>query len=357
MIQADLSRILIIKPSSLGDVAQALPVAWALRALRPRSRIDWLVIPSCAGIPDGLEAIDNVVLFDRKLFGRMWRSGRALAAFVGFVRRLRATRYTTVIDLQGLLRSGIISRLSGAETRIGLGDNREGAGRFYTHTVPVPPGEMSSVDRYMLAAEALGAPVGAPRRFDLPIADDNRLAATRLLSAHGRPAFQPYVVLVPGARWPTKRWPAEKWAALIRRIRVDLDLVPVVVGGPDERGTIERIVQLDCGPLVDLVGRTDLKTLCAVLQEAQATVTNDTGPMHLASAAGCPVVAIFGPTSVRRTGPYGAGHVLLEGRAECAPCFQRQCRWADSKQEMQCLLNIGVDEAFSGLRRLVEAGR
>lgn len=356
MIQADLSRILIIKPSSLGDVAQALPVAWALRALRPRSRIDWLVIPSCAGILDGLKAIDNVVPFDRKRFGRMWRSGRALASFVGFVRRLRAARYTTVIDLQGLLRSGIISRLSGAETRIGLGDNREGAGRFYTRIVPVP-GEMSSVDRYMLTAEALGAPAAAPRRFDLPIGDDDRHAAARLLADHGRPPFQPYVALVPGARWPTKRWPADRWAALIRRIRVDLDLVPVVVGGLDERAIIERIIQLDCGPLVDLVGRTDLKTLCAVLQEAQATVTNDTGPMHLASAAGCPVVAIFGPTSVRRTGPYGAGHVLFEGRAECAPCFQRQCRWAGSEQEMQCLLKIGVDETFSGLRRLVEAGR
>ena len=273
-----------------------------------------------------------------------------------FVKRLRSARYTTVIDLQGLLRSGIFARLSGARTRIGLAGSREGASRFYTHIIPVA-GEMSSVDRYMLAAEALGAPADEPRMFGLPINDDHRLAASRLLGDHGLPEGRAYVALIPGARWDTKRWPAEKWAALVRQIRGDLDLVPVVVGGPDERATIERILALDCGPLVDLVGRTDLKSLWAVLEGAEAVVTNDTGPMHMASAAGRAVVAIFGPTNVRRTGPYGEGHVLLEGRADCAPCYGRECRWAGGADDLICMRRIGVDEALAGVRRLLGARR
>ncbi len=353
MIQADLSNTLIIKPSSLGDVIQALPVAWALRALNERARIDWMVMPGCAGVLEGLEPINEVVLFDRRRYGRMWRNPAALADFAKFVRRLRKARYTTVIDLQGLLRSGLLAWLSGARTRIGLAGAREGAGRFYSHTVPVP-GEISSVDRYMLAAEAVGAEAGQERQFDLSISPQHYQAACDLLTDHGFNSRQQYVVLVPGARWASKRWPVESWASLIACIRRDLDMVPVIIGGPDERQTAEQIRALDCGPVIDLVGQTSLKVLAAVLEGARVVVTNDTGPMHLASAVGRPVVAIFGPTNVHRTGPYGAGHVLLEGRADCAPCYSRECCFAGGAEELVCLRRITVGEVVESLNRLRE---
>lgn len=350
----DLTRTLIIKPSSLGDVIQALPVAWALRSRHPGIRIDWLAMPACAGVVERLGAIDHVMLFDRRLYGQVWRSPRAMLSFAWFVARLRRRRYTAVLDLQGLLRSGFLAYASGAPWRIGLSDAREGADRFYNRTVAVPAGVMSAVDRYMLAAEALGVPPGAERRFDIAIPGAIAVASRNLLADEGLAEGRPYVVIVPAARWATKRWPEERFAAVAQRIDEQLGLVPVVVGAPAEREIASRMRQMRGGRFVDLVGRTDVKTLAAVLRGAECVVTGDTGPMHLAAAVGRPVVAIFGPTDVDKTGPYGPGHVVLMDRADCARCERRSCLWEGQKHELMCLRNISVDDVFEAVRRMIE---
>ncbi|NIA21374.1 MAG: lipopolysaccharide heptosyltransferase II [Anaerolineaceae bacterium] len=342
----DLSRILIIKPSSLGDVIQALPVAWAMRELCPKSRIDWLVTPGCAGVVEGLEAIDHVVVFDRNRFGRMWRSPLTLCAFAWFITKLRRPRYTAVIDLQGLFRSGFLAWISGARQRIGLAGSREGADRFYTHIVKLPAEEISSVDRYMRAAFYLGASHQTRRRFDIQIPRRAEAEARRVLAEQGLENGKPYVVLVPGARWLTKRWPEERFAALANQLHEKLGYGAVLVGGPGDCDISDRMRNLRGRHLVDLIGRTDLKTLAAVLQRAECVVTNDTGPMHLASAMGRPIVAIFGPTNVNLTGPYGRGHTMLAERADCAPCYRRACLWEGRQEELLCQRSISVDEVF-----------
>ena len=359
----DLSRILIIKPSSLGDVIQAMPVAWALRELCPQSRIDWLVMPGCDGVLEGLKPLDRLLLFDRRLYGQMWRSPRSLASFGWFLSRLRAGRYTATLDLQGLFRSGFLAWASGARVRIGLSDAREKADRFYNRIVPVPPVAMSSVDRYMLMAEALGVPRGAPRRFGIAISQEHRAEARRLLeqpaTGHGQEpgaqavAKQRYVVLVPGARWVTKRWPEERFAAVAQRLDEGLGLVPVVVGAPSEREISERMRRMRGGRMIDLIGRTSLKTLAAVIEGAECVVTGDTGPMHLAAALGRPLVALFGPTNADLTGPYGSPSILLMDRADCARCGQRSCTWQGGKHELMCLRNISVGDVVDAVRRLL----
>jgi lipopolysaccharide heptosyltransferase I len=348
----DLSRILIIKPSSLGDVIQAVPVAWALRGLAPQARIDWLVTPGCAGVVESVGCIDHVVPFDRHRYGRMWWNPAALGSFAAFVLKLRRTGYTTVVDLQGLFRSGFLSWASGAATRIGLSDAREGAGRFYTTVVQVPAAPISAVDRYMLAAAALGTAADGPRRFDLTMAEDTAAEARRILADEGLKDGQRYVVLVPGARWPTKRWPEERFAELAKRIQNQLGLATVLIGGPEDREIAARVAQ----KAANLAGRTDLKTLAVVLRGAAGVITNDTGPMHLAAALGRPVVAIFGPTSAELAGPYGRGHVVLGGRVECAECYRRVCRWAGRPEELQCQQAISVDEVFAVVRKVLERG-
>jgi len=347
----NLSRVLIIKPSSLGDVIQALPVAWALRDLKPRARIDWLVMPSCAGAVEGVGAIDHVLLFDRKHYGRMWRNPLTAASFIWFLSKLRHPRYTTVVDLQGLFRSGFLAYASGAERRVGLAGSREGADRFYTDVVSVPEEPMSSVDRYMLAASALGAPSEGPRRFGIDIPPAKGAEAGRLLTAAGLDDSRPYVVLVPGGRWPTKRWPEERYAALAQRIAEQLGLAPVLLGAPGEAEIGARMRRMRGSEMIDLIGRTDIKTLAAVLRGAACVVTNDTGPMHLAAALGRPIVAIFGPTSVDVAGPYGRGHILLADRADCARCYRRSCLWEGQREELACQRNISVDEVFDAVRR------
>jgi lipopolysaccharide heptosyltransferase I len=349
----DLSRILIIKPSSLGDVVQALPVAWALRDLKPDARIDWLVTPGCAGVVEGLAAIDHVFPFDRGRFGRMWRNPLSAMEFVWFLGRLRRVRYTTVVDLQGLFRSGFLSWASGAATRLGLANSREGAERFYTDIVKLPPGPLSAIDRYFEAAVALGVPREAAKRFDVFIPPEKAVEARELLKARGLAEGRRYVVLVPGARWQTKRWPEERFAALANRIHEKLDLAPVLVGAPSDREIADRMVQMQGRHLVDVIGRTDLKVLAAVLQGAECVVTNDTGPMHLASALGRPILAIFGSTDAALTGPYGADNLVLGRKAACAPCLERSCQFAGQQQELICLRSITVDEVFECLRQML----
>jgi ADP-heptose:LPS heptosyltransferase len=107
---------------------------------------------------------------------------------------------------------------------------------------------------------------------------------------------------------------------------------------------------------VNLAGRTDLKTLAAVLRGAAGVITNDTGPMHLAAALGRPVVAIFGPTSADRAGPYGRGHVVLSGRVECGECYGRVCRLAGGPEELQCQRAVSVEEVFAAVREVIEQG-
>lgn len=352
----NLSRVLIIKPSSLGDVVQALPVAWALRDLYPKARIDWLVMPGCAGVVEGLGPIDRVMLFNRRLFGQMWRSPRSLVAFGWFLFRLRERRYTTVIDLQGLFRSGFLAWASGARYRVGLSDAREGADRFYNVTVKVPRAPISSVDRYMLAAEALGAPADVPRRFGIAVPAEKVREAWRLLAEGGLRDGEPYAALVPGARWPTKRWPEERFAAVANRLAEGLGLVPVVVGAPGEESIAERMRRMRGGRMIDLVGRTDLKSLAAVLGGARCVITGDTGPMHLAAAMGRPVVAVFGPTDLEKTGPYGSGHVILADRSDCARCDRRTCLWEGQKHELMCLRNIAVDDVVEAVSRVLGEG-
>ncbi|NLX59433.1 MAG: lipopolysaccharide heptosyltransferase II [Phycisphaerae bacterium] len=347
----DLSRILIIKPSSLGDVIQALPVAWALRDLCPKARIDWLVTPGCKGIVEGLPPLNHVVVFDRGRFGRMWRNPLTLGAFGWFVAKLRRPRYTTVIDLQGLFRSGFLAWASGAPCRLGLAGSREGADRFYTQVVPLPPEELSSVDRYMQAAAYVGAPLDAPRRFGMVVGDHAEAEADRVLNEQGL-AGRRYVVLVPGARWMTKRWPEERFAALANRLHEKLGLAAVLVGAPCDRDISDRMRQLRGRHMIDLIGRTSLKALAAVLRRAECVVTNDTGPMHLASAMGRPIVALFGPTNAQLTGPYGPGHIVLAERTHCAPCYRRECLWEGQRQELACQRCISVDEVFQAVEQL-----
>ena len=149
LAQRTFDRILLIKPSSLGDVIHALPVLGGLRKRYPTARIDWLIGSPFASLLAGHPLIDALVEFDRKRFGRLWRSPAAALAFVRFIRRLRQSRYDLVVDLQGLFRTGFFAYATGAKTRIGFGDARESAPRFYTHRLMGGSGNVHAVDRYL----------------------------------------------------------------------------------------------------------------------------------------------------------------------------------------------------------------
>jgi lipopolysaccharide heptosyltransferase I len=339
------SRTLIIKPSSMGDVVQALPVLTALKETHPRAHVSWLVAKAFAGILDGHPRLDEIIVFDRKRFGRFTFSVTVATEFVRFMEDLRRRRFTTVIDLQGLFRSGLLALATGAPARVGFRGARELAPLFYTAEVGPGRQAVHAVDRYMALARRIG--LAEPEARDhLPILPEARAAIRERLADASLGAGEAFLAVCAHARWPTKQWPPERFAAVMERLRKARGVRSVLVGSPDAAENARTIAQAMAEPPIDLTGSTTLKELAAVLGEARVLLTNDSGPMHVAAAVGRPVVAIFGPTNPKRTGPYGPGHRVLAGRAACSPCYRRRCLYDRSNAAMLCLTNITPEAVF-----------
>lgn len=304
-------KILIIKPSSLGDIAHSLPVLDALHRCFPRSEIHWLVAQGLEGILDGHPMLKKVWVIRKDEWKKITKFYSTVAELRILFRNLRAERFDCVIDLQGLFRSGLIAKATGAPMRIGFEEAREGSSLFYTHTVSAGK-DVHAVDRYLKIAAYLGCDVSEVR-FPLP-----RFAGG---AEETFPAGE-YAVMVPGARKPVNRWPAERFGELAAL----LPLRTVVVGSSGDKLLAEEVVRMSKGKALSVAGRTDLKELASVIKNARFVVSNDTGPMHIAAALDVPVFALFGPANPARTGPYGKGHTVIRKEVSCAPCYKRSCK-------------------------------
>jgi lipopolysaccharide heptosyltransferase I len=314
--------ILIIKPSSIGDVVHGLPVLAKLRARYPKARISWLVGTAAAPLVESNPLLDRVYYFRRGERGLK----NAIGRHVALVRELAWAGFDCVIDLQGLLRSALFAYATGADMRVGLADAREGARLFYTHTVALN-GARHAVDRYLAVGKVLDFdPGGAEFGLDAPAAA-KRSVETFVEKAAGSPA-RPHILLSPGARWASKCWPAEKFADAAEGLRKRVGGTYFLVGArsADEDGKVisERLGR-SC---VNLIGRTSLEELVALVSRADMLVTADTGVLHIADAVGTPVVAVFGPTDPEKTGPYSQRERVVQARGTCPkmPCFERECR-------------------------------
>lgn len=342
MIDINPHNILIIKLSSLGDVVHALPALRALRLKFPSARISWMVNRGLEGILEGNPDLDEIILFDRKRWGR-WHDRRALGELKTFVTALRARQFDLVIDLQGLLRSGLLAVLSNAPVRVGFSNGRELSPLSYTHKIAVPDDDIHAVDRYLLATSFLGAEVGEAV-FPIAVSDADEAWAKQQVGHI--PPDQPLVLVNPSARWITKQWPLERFADVCRRLAGESVSV-ALIGGAEDVERCRRLQELVGMSLPDLSGKTTLKQLAALMRHASLLLTNDSGPMHMAVAMGLPVVAIFGPTNPSRTGPYPASAGLdrvLRKDISCAPCYRKKCR------TLICMDSLSADEVVGAVR-------
>jgi lipopolysaccharide heptosyltransferase I len=324
-------KILIVKPSSLGDIVHSLPFLNVMRTCFPDAQIHWVVAKGFEGLLEGHPMIDRLLVINKDAWKKISCARDTINEIRELFRALKRERYDLVIDLQGLLRSGIISKATGAPLRIGFHEAREGSRVFYTHKV-VGGKDIHAVERYLRIAEFLGDKV-SDISFPLPPAE----SLSPLNIQH--PTFkidEPYVVLVPGARWKTKRWPPEKFGRLSSMLPVQ----SVIAGGKSDTDIAEEIVSLSGGKAMSLAGKTDLKDLGEIMRNARFVVSNDSGPMHIAAALGIPVFAVFGPTDPKRTGPYGKGHSIIKADVSCAPCFKRTC------DDMKCMKNVSAEKVF-----------
>jgi len=338
-------NILIVKLSAVGDVVQSLPFLEALRRTYPQARLTWLVEEAAADIVIDHPRLDRVIVLRRKSWLKDLKHGRILPALEGFRsfrRELRAEEYDLVVDLQGLLKSGILVYLSRSRRRLGFDRTRECSYLFLNERLAPYDPERHALLRYLDVAAYLGADTGGTVNFHLPVHPRSATEAAALLEG----TRSPLVAVNPGAKWPTKLWPSASWTEVCRRLVREARVEVVLTGGPDEIAA-NRAIAAGVDGLVDLTGRTSLKVLAEILRAADLVLCPDTGPMHLAAAVGTPVVALFGPTAPWRTGPFGPDHLVLRTGIECSPCFRKKC------PDPRCLTALEPDLVFrSVLARL-----
>ena len=318
----EFSRILLIKPSALGDVVNALPVLPKLRARYPQARIDWLVTPENALLVERHPDLSGVVLFDRRKFSRFGRNWPATRDMLAWLADLKRARYDLVVDLGGQLRTALFCLATCARVRLGLEKAREGAGIVYSHRAPVPTYDVHAVDRYLSVAGVLGLD-DSPPDFRIYLPDEVQAGVTRLLAEQGL-ADRPFAVIAPGTIWETKHWTEAGFAAVGRRLR-DRGLAVVLAGSPHDRARTQAVAA-ECPGAIDLAGRTSVAELVALIGRAALCVSNDSGAMHLAVAQQRPVVSVFGPTSPLRNGPYNRPEAVVRLDLPCSPCFIRKLR-------------------------------
>jgi heptosyltransferase I len=306
-------RVLIIKPSAIGDIVHALPVLPRLKKRWPSAKISWLVAPAGAALIERHPLLDEVIPFERGRYGG-WYNPAAMWDLFKFLYQLRRRKFDLVIDLQGLFRSAWISAACGAPRRVGFSNARELAPWFYTDLVNCSWDHDHAVERYLKVAAALGCEDG-PVEFCFAVDDADRRYIAELIE----PGMK-YAVLMPGTNWPTKRWPIERFAALAEMLKTRLGLETIVAGGSADAEIARQIPAK-----INLAGRTNLRQIVALLERACLVVANDTGPMHVAAALGVPLVAPYGPTDPTRTGPYQRVDSVIRLNLPCSPCYSRTC--------------------------------
>ncbi len=319
-------RILIVRLGAIGDVVNALVVATAIKEARPDVQVGWAVHDLALPLVDGHPSVDRV---------HPWRRGSGVRGFNDFLRGIREQKYGLVIDLQRILKSALVARLSRAPRVLGF-DRRRAKELSWLWTreriSPADP-EAHMVRQYMEFVRYLGLPTSGPTHLLPTDVEAERWAEDFVGGLWNEP-----ILINVGASKPENRWPPERFAELSRRCAVELERSICLTGGPDDRDVAAQVWSALAG--VDgarnLVGTTSLLQLVALAKRARLFVGCDTGPMHLAAAVNTPVVALFGPANPGRTGPWGE--------------LNRVVRAPGVSAKMN---DVGVDLVFSAVSELL----
>ncbi|MDO9464875.1 MAG: lipopolysaccharide heptosyltransferase II [bacterium] len=334
-------KILIIKPSSMGDIIHALPVLATLRKHYPKAEIAWIVKNKFSGLLAENPDLTDVIPFDNN-------------SFLQLINILRKKKFDVALDLQGLFRSGILAYFSKASRRIGFSkiNSRELSHIFYNHKVTPPQKAVHVVDKNLSLLEPLGISEYI-YDFKIPIsAQDLRFAKDFFTSEKLVPKRDKIIMLNPGAGWPTKRWPAENFPRLADKLTKDssansnANAKVIISWGPQEKGLIENIKSNENNRIA-IMPQSTIKQLAAIIKSCDLFVGSDTGPTHLAAALEVPVVGLYGPSDPKRNGPYGTKNIIIQKDIPCASCWKRKC------DRIDCMKNISVDEVFEACMKLL----
>ncbi len=327
LINCTPGKILVIKPSALGDVVHSLPFLSAIRKRYGDAEIHWLIARSFEDLLRGHPMISRLWVIDKDRWKRLSKASETVHSLRLLIRQLRAERFDLVVDLQGLFRSGLLCGATRAPVRVGFSEGREGSPLFYTHRIHGGK-DCHAIERYLKVAGSLGA---STDRIEYPFGE----MPTHFPLLDTLPSD--FFVIAPSAGGEAKRWPAERFGKLASR----LPWPSVVISGGSDAHLVEQVVAASGGRAMSLAGKTGLREAAAVIRRARACISNDTGPMHIAAALGVPVFAVFGPTNAVRTGPYGPEHTIITAGLVCSPCYRRKrcSNWI-------CMENVSVEQVL-----------
>ncbi len=340
-----MTRILIIRLSAIGDVVHTLPAVPLLKKHLPGCHITWVVEQTAADLLRGYDGIDELLVSHRKDWLRLLRSGSLAAAIAqagAFIRLLRRDTYDLVLDFQGLFKSAVLAGLSRGKRTIGFANARELAPLLYTERAAAPDFNDQAIRRHMGILRHLDIPDG-PHAFSPFWGADEERRVDELLAGQAAEEPGPLVVMHPRAAWPTKCWNDACLAAAADRLQQQHAARIVFIGAETDRDHTAGVISRMTGRALDLSGRTTLRELACLFARAALVLAMDSGPLHLACAAGAPVAALFGPTAPWRTGPFGSRHQVIRKELACSPCYKkRSCPLGHHR----CMAAITVEEVI-----------
>ena len=325
-------RFLIVRLGSLGDVIHGIPAAAALRQTFPDAQIDWAVDRRYVTLLSLVRGLDRSIPIDTR---------GAVTTLLGRIREMRSRGYDCAFDLQGLIKSAVLVRAAGARQTVGFARAhlREGAASLFYSTHVVPEGahvirkNLSLLRAVGIQRPEIAFPLDVPR--------------TRAADAAAALAGGDYALINPGAAWPNKRWPPDRFGAVAAAIRDRLGVRSLVLWGPGEEPLARAVVAASQGA-AEISPATSIIDLFSIARGARLMVSGDTGPLHIAAAVGTPVVALFGPTSAERNGPWSAEDISISRMHTCSCIYERRCRRA-----VPCIDDISVAEVVRAIERRV----
>ncbi len=332
----NVERILLIRPSALGDVCRTVPVLVSLKTAYPNAEIDWLVQDTFVDAIKAHPDVHEVIPFPRKYFGSAIRNYRSARDLIRWLKNLRTRQYDIVYDCQGLARSGFFAWSTRAPKRVGFADAREAGHLGYTHRYAVNP-KLHTVDRMLALLKA----------DNITITQDMRLYVSQTDAAwwatqndHHKNS---YAVIAPTSRWETKRWPAERFAALLSPL-LDFGYHTIYIVG--SHSEIDQCTTLcdrcDGKKVVNLMGATSVGQLLAIIQNANLVIANDSAALHMAVGFNRPYIALFGPTDITKVGPYKGDHWVLQHISD-----QEILHHKDTSLNQTIMARISVDEVIA----------
>lgn len=335
-----MKRILIVEVNWIGDVLFSTPFIRTVREVYPDSYIACLLHPRCRDMLKTNPRVNEIIIYDEEA------KHKGLIGKLRLIDELKRHDFDTAFMLHRSFTKALLAYLAGIKERIGYATkNRRW---ILAQAIDEPREPIHKVDYFLRLAEACGMRVGS-RSYEFFISDDDRRSVERLLSESGVRGGEVIAVLNPGGNWMPKRWPKDKFAELADKIAQRPNLRVVITGADKDIALAEEIAHLTKIKPVIVAGRTTLGQLAAVMERSKVVIANDSGPMHLASAVGACVTALFGPTSPEITGPRGTGvYTVISRNGSCVvPCYDKDC------SVNYCMSAISVDDVLKEIDKVL----